>query len=128
MNENNTCYHVADPNSIVTDVTTQLISENDANLGVTLMYPTGDKCSDTSNYMIQVQVNCNEDLTTATYHFDSASVSDPCFPKVIMSSPAGCPVVSTGPLDDFLLTYWYIYAFPMIGLGAFLMVAGGRTP
>mmetsp|Transcript_82562 Transcript_82562/g.114100 ORF Transcript_82562/g.114100 Transcript_82562/m.114100 type:complete len:223 (-) Transcript_82562:324-992(-) len=78
--------------------------------------------------MLTVEVTCNPDVINANYHLDSTIASDPCHPKVIMNSAAGCPTLSYGPLYEFMDRYWYLVAFPMIFLGAFLLVAGGRNP
>lgn len=75
-----------------------------------------------------VQINCAEDVKNVNYHLDSGTASDTCHPKVIMNSAAGCPTLSMGPLYEFMDRYWYLVAFPMIFLGAFLLAAGGRNP
>lgn len=49
-----------------------------------------------------------------------------CDPRVIMNSPHSCPVVSMGPLGEFLEDYNYWIGIPMILIGGYLAFAGGR--
>lgn len=45
-----------------------------------------------------------------------------------MSSPHGCPVLSTGPLGVFIERFAYWIGIPMLLIGGYLMSTGGRFP
>jgi len=75
-----------------------------------------------------VQINCNPNIETTTYALDKESLKTPCDPKVIMNSPHGCPVLTTGPLGVFIVRYaWWIGA-PIMIIGIYLLTVGGRYP
>ena len=105
-----------------------LISEDNPELGLLMTYEGGNMCNETDHYQLVVQINCNPNLQTTTYQLDQDSLKTPCDPKVIMSSPSGCPVLTTGPLGVFIEKYAYWIGLPMLVIGGYLMSKGGRFP
>ena len=83
-------------------------------------------CNETHHYQLEVQINCNPNIELTTYAFDKQSLKSPCDPKVIMNSPHGCPVLSTGPLGIFIQRYAYYIGAPLIIFGCYLLSVGGR--
>jgi hypothetical protein len=108
--------------------TLSLISETNPGLGVVMNYEGGNMCNETSHFSLQVQINCNANLDKTTYALDKESLKNPCDPRVIMNSPHACPVLSTGPLSQFLKDYAYWIGVPMILIGGYLAFVGGRFP
>lgn len=83
-------------------------------------------CNDNDKFQLLLQLNCDEYATTTTYNLDTASLSNPCTPRVILTSKEACPRLTLGTLWQFFNTNYYIFGLLMMGLGAFLMIAGGR--
>jgi len=106
----------------------KLISEQSPELGVQMMYEGGNMCNETAKYQLIVQVNCNANIEHTTYAFDKESLKTPCDPKVIMNSPHGCPVLSTGPLGIIIVSYAWWIGLPLMIIGGYLLGAGGRFP
>lgn len=85
-------------------------------------------CNDTAHFQLIVQINCNPNIEKTTYALDKESLKTPCDPKVIMNSPHGCPVLTTGPLGIVIVRFaWWIGA-PLIIMGMYLLTVGGRYP
>lgn len=57
---------------------------------------------------------------------DTASLANPCTPRVIMTSKDACPYLSLGTLWHFFNTYYYVFGVVMMFIGLFLMIAGGK--
>jgi len=93
-----------------------------------MSYEGGNKCNETAKFSLQVQINCNPNLSKTTYALDKESLKSPCDPKVIMNSPHACPVMSTGPLSKFMTKHAYWIGAPLILIGGYLAFAGGRFP
>ena len=106
----------------------KLISEESPELGVMMMYEGGNMCNETHHFSLVVQVNCNPNIETTTYALDRESLNTPCDPKVIMNSPHGCPVLSTGPLGSFIVRYAWYLGVPLLVIGMYLLSVGGRYP
>ena len=56
-----------------------------------------------------------------TYQLDAESLKTPCDPLVIMNSPHGCPVMSIGPLGQFIELAKYFLGAPMMLIGIFFL-------
>ena len=93
-----------------------------------MMYEGGNMCNETANFQLIVQVNCNPNIEHTTYAFDKQSLQTPCDPKVIMNSPHGCPVLTTGPLGTVIVRFAWWIGLPLIIIGGYLIGAGGRFP
>ncbi len=106
--------------------TLSLISEENPALGVVMLYEGGNMCNETSKYSLEVQINCNPNLDKTTFALDKDSIKNKCDPRVIMNSPFACPVVSMGPLGEFLQDFRLWIGLPMIAIGGYLAFAGGR--
>ena len=104
INANQTCNHLSRVLEKGTKLPGELklISEQMPELGVIMMYKGGNMCNETHHFQLEVQINCNPNIEHTTYAFDKQSLKSPCDPKVIMNSPHGCPVLSTGPLGIFI--------------------------
>jgi len=110
----------------LSDVGVSLIDDDMPELGLRLNFTGGNKCDDTHSFQLMVQLNCDEYATSTTYNLDTSSLKDPCTPLVIMSSKEACPKLTLGSLWTFFNTYYYIFGISMMGLGVFLMIAGGK--
>ena len=105
-----------------------LISKESPEMGVLMTYEGGNSCNETAHYSLTVQLNCNPNLQKTTYALDKETIKTPCSPKVIMNSPYACPIVSTGALGRFIDEYKYFLAIPLIIVGFYLVIFGGRWP
>jgi len=106
----------------------KLISEESPELGVNMLYEGGNLCNENDQFQLQVQINCNPNIEVTTYALDKESLKTPCTPKVIMNSPHGCPVLSTGPLGLFIVKWAWWIGVPLIFIGVYLLSVGGRYP
>jgi hypothetical protein len=93
-----------------------------------VLYQGGNLCPSNLNesYSLTIEIKCNMQATTPIYVIETASLSNPCSPKVIMSSMHGCPVITSDALWRFHDSYEVYIAVFMIITGLFLMVCGGR--
>ena len=74
-----------------------------------------------------VQLNCDQYATQTSYQLDLSSIAaSECSPRVILTSPAACPVLTLGTLWYFFNTYYYLFGVTMMLTGIFLMIFGGR--
>ena len=104
-----------------------LISEKNPGLGVLINYEGGNMCNETTHFSLQVQINCNANIERTTFALDKESLQNPCDRKrIILNSPHGCPVMSTGPLGQTLEKYNYWIGVPMLLFGGYLVAVGGR--
>ena len=53
--------------------------------------------------------------------------TDPCSPRVIVSSAAACPVLSLHTLWRFFESYYFVFGMIMMVAGVWLMIYGGRV-
>jgi hypothetical protein len=58
----------------------------------------------------------------------AATQANPCVPTIVMESPAGCPVISTGALNGFNAQFWWLEGAALVVLGIFFLAVGGRFP
>jgi hypothetical protein len=92
-NANNTCQHLSGQG--LTDQKVFLQDELHPEYGILMKFKHGNKCTDKKNYGLELQVNCDALATEPKYEVDPVSLEvDECHPRVIMSSPAGCPSFS----------------------------------
>ena len=99
VNENNTCSHMS--STSISDVAVSLIDSDTPDTGIYLEYSGTVLCNTTAYYSLTIQLECDEDATTATYALDTSSLTYPCSPIVVMSTDAACPVVSLNALYYF---------------------------
>jgi hypothetical protein len=97
VNANNTCQHLSGQG--LSDQKVYLQDESHPEYGVLMKYKHGNKCNDKKNYGLELQINCDSLATEPSYSIAPESLEeDECHPRVVMTSPAGCPVFSMPPL------------------------------
>jgi hypothetical protein len=131
INANNTCNHLShilDDDETTVPFDLSLIEESHPDLGLIMRYTGGNKCNETANYQLVIQINCNPNIDKVTYSLDKESLKSPCDPLVIMNSPHGCPVMNIGPLGQVIEKAKYFIGLPMILIGIFFLGVGGRYP
>ncbi len=99
---------------------------NRPDYGVILDYEGGNYCNETSLYSLRIEILCDEDAVVPTYDINTASIANPCSPSILMTARAGCPIFSMHTLWDFTQRYSLAFAFIMLGIGGFLLGAGGK--
>jgi hypothetical protein len=119
-----TCNHASSQS--LSDVGVFLIDEERPDLGLKLKYRGGNQCNATSEYIFELQLNCDPYSTKLHYELELASLKYPCSPRVIMTTKEACPVLSLGTLWHFFNMYYHIFGVTMILGGIFLMIFGGR--
>ena len=60
-----------------------LIDPNMPDLGLTLNFTGGNLCNNVEKYQLLIQLNCDNYASTTTYSIDTASLVDPCRPRII---------------------------------------------
>jgi hypothetical protein len=94
-----------------------------------LTYESETRCREGKNYSLDIKVNCNQDVFRTKYQLGIEETSeDPCHPLIIMESPHGCPVFTTGALALHNQSFWWVNAICMTLFGLYLLVSGGRYP
>ena len=84
-------------------------------------------CSPEKNYGFSLKINCDAGAAQTTYDLDPESIAeDQCHPKVIMNSPAGCPVFSMPPLWRWASNNSVIIAVALVIMGISLIQFGGK--
>ena len=83
-------------------------------------------CDAKSKFQMMLQLNCDLYAEKTTYSLDTASLVDPCRPRVILSSKEACPKLSLGTLWSFFNKNYHFFGLFMMVLGIFLMIVGGR--
>lgn len=73
INANNTCNHLSQTikegkNSVPFDL--RLIDEKRPENGLFVQYMGGNKCNDTANYQLLIQINCNSNIDSVTFQLD----------------------------------------------------------
>lgn len=125
ININNTCSHATDKS--LSDQKVYLQNSNYPDYGLKLKFLNGQKCTNDLNYALEVQINCVPDAEKTTFTFDEESIKkNECHPKVIMTSAAGCPVFSMGPLWKWSDHNKYIVGTVLLLIGALLILLGPK--
>lgn len=111
----------------ISDIDVQLIQRRVPELGLTLRLKDGNKCNETSDYGLILQLNCDQYATRSTYSLDTASITEsPCVPRIIFNSYEACPKYSMGTLWRFWNDHYEWFATSLMLLGLYLMTVGGR--
>lgn len=90
-------------------------------------YRRGNLCSEKKEFQLNIKINCDMGSSKTTYHFDESSIlEDECSPRVIMNSPAGCPIFGMPPLWRWVENQSIMIGLSFLIIGAFLAVLGGK--
>lgn len=92
-----------------------------------MKYRRGNLCTDKKEYELNLRINCDMGSSKTTFHFDEESIAeDECSPRVIMSSPAGCPIFGMPPLWRWVENNSIIIGIVFILVGIYLALWGGK--
>ena len=106
-----------------------MINEKYPSEGIKLTYDGGNMCSQNESYGLEISINCNMNPESfLAYTIDLASLSNPCRPRIQMSSKHGCPVAQSNTLTKFFIRFYYFIAVPLTVIGIWLLIMGGRNP
>mmetsp|Transcript_34603 Transcript_34603/g.25769 ORF Transcript_34603/g.25769 Transcript_34603/m.25769 type:complete len:275 (+) Transcript_34603:371-1195(+) len=95
-------------------------------MGLVLNYTSTSICTGSRKYVLDIQLNCDEDEDVPRYSVDTATLSDPCYTRVIMNTKEACPVLSYPSLQTFFDDVSVLMGILLIALGAYLLVLGGK--
>lgn len=125
VNTNQTCEHLSGADA--TSIKAYLQDENYPDYGVNIKLTHGNACTERKNYGLDIQLNCDAGASKTTFELDLKSIStDQCVPKIIMSSPHGCPAFGLPPLWKWTdQNHWLICAV-LIVVGTTFLTVGGR--
>ena len=125
INSNNTCEHLSSDS--INEQTVALLDSEFPDKGVALSYTGGNWCNDTNQYTLTIEINCDEDAGFTEYELSSSeTLEDTCSPVIVMYTTEGCPVFSIHALYSFCSKYRDWIGVIFMGIGGFLLGAGGR--
>lgn len=106
-----------------------MINEKYPTEGILLTYEGGNTCGPNQTYSLEIAINCNSNPESfLAYSIDLSSLSNPCKPRVQLSSKHGCPIAESNTLTKFFIRFYYFIAVPLTIVGIWLLVMGGRNP
>lgn len=122
------CRHMSSPE--ISEVTVDLLDDEEPSKGVVLTYDGGDRCNETTDYSLELQMVCDELAIEPIYEILNphlSSLSEECEPKTIVFRTAeACPKFSLGTLWLFFNDFYIFFGVLMIALGFYLMVFGEK--